>query len=280
MSYQNATEPVKGSRRKGLLGLGVVLLVGGVGAGAALFVVGGSRYDEAVTNLQRAPVGCDTEFKFKETGTFVFYTETKGTVGKIPGSCPNTETDYEHGSSRVRVTLTLVDRDGNEVNLDRKTGITYDRAGFVGSAIRSIDIKETGNYVLSVESDDNDFAIAVGRNPKKDADSMKTLAIIVAAAGLVLGVLLVLLGMRRKPAPAAPAGFGGGGFGPTTPAPFGNAPFGGAPPGTYPQPYQQPGPPMVSPPLPPLPPVRPSQSPYPQPPPPPPTGGEWGAPTQ
>jgi len=276
MSYQNANQPAKGGRRKGLLILGLLLLVGGVGAGVALFVISGSQYKEAVKNLQRAPVGCDTEFNFTGTGTFVFYAETKGSVGEIRGDCENTDTDYDHGDDSVRVTLTLVDEDGDEVDLDRRSGVTYDAGGFKGTAVRSVALDRAGDYTLSVESDDSDFTIAVGRNPKEDADSLKTTAIIVAAAGLVLGLLFILLGLRRRPAPAAPSGFGGNSFGAAPPGSFGSAPFGGAPTGAYPQPYEQPGgPPFVSPPVQPLPPT----SPYPQQPAPP-TGGGWGAPPQ
>lgn len=280
MSYQIAN-PAKGSRRKGLLAVGIVLLVGGVGTGAALFVASGSQYEDAVGKLQRAPVGCDTEFDFTGTGTFVFYTETKGEVGKIRGDCENAEKDYDHGDGRVRVSLTLVDGDGNEVDLSRKSGITYDAGGFTGTAVRSVDIDEPGEYTLSVESDDDDFAIAVGRDPKADADSLKNTAIIVAAAGLVLGLLVVLLGMRRKPAAAAPGGFVEGAFAATPPGQFGSTPFAGGPPTAYPQPYQQPGPPMVSPPQQPLPPTTPTPWPPSQQPPSPqspPAPGDWGAP--
>lgn len=296
MSYQSAIPPAKGSRRKGLLAVGVVVLVGGVGAGAALFVISGSQYESAVEKLQRAPVGCDTEFDFTGTGTFVLYTETKGEVGEIRGDCENAGRDYDHGDGRVRVSLTLADEDGNEVELDRASGGNYDAGGFTGSAVRSVEIEEPGEYTLSVESDDDDFAIAVGRNPKEDADSLKTTGIIVGAAGLVVGLLMILLGMRRKPAPAAPGAPGGGAFATSPSGPFGSAPFGGAPTGTYPQPYQQPGPPTVSPPQQPLPPTTPnpwSPSPpppaahpaaHPAPPPaahpaPPPAPGDWGAPS-
>lgn len=268
MSYQNPIEPAKGARRKGLLGLGIVVLLGGVGAGAALFVTSSSQYEEAVQNLQRAPVGCDTEFDFTGTGTFVFYTETKGSIGEIRGDCENTDNDYDSSDDgRRQVTLTLVDEDGNDIDLDRRSGISYNAGGYIGEAVRSVVIDEPGDYTLSVESDDDEFAIAVGRNPKKDADSLKTIGIIVAGAGLVVGLALILLGLRRKRAPSAPGAPGDGQFAPAGPG----AGFGGAPTAAYPQ-YGQ-GPPLVSPVQPPLPP----SGPYPQPPA---GGGAWGAPNQ
>lgn len=203
MSYQIAPEQAKGPRRTGLLVLGLILLIGGIAAGIVLVLSSDSKSEEAVKNLQRAPIGCDTEFDFTGTGTFIFYTETVGQIGDISGDCENTDTDYDHGDDRVRVSLTLTDDRGDEVDLTRRSGVDYDASGFVGTSIRSVEIDEPGTYTLSVESDDDDFAIAVGRNPNEAGDSLKTIAIIVAAAGLVLGLLLIVLGARRRAAPAA-----------------------------------------------------------------------------
>jgi hypothetical protein len=276
MSYQAQPAPAKGSRRSGLLGLGIVLLLGGVGAGAALFVVSGSQYQDAVKNLQRAPVGCDTDFNFTETGTFTFYTETKGKVGSLRGDCANSDTSYNHDqSSRVQVDLTLTDSNGDKVDLGRGEGASYDKGGYIGTEVRTLDLNKPGKYTLSVQSDDTDFAIAVGRNPKADADSLQKIAIGVAIAGVVLGGLLILLGLRRKPAPPAPTGFTIGanmsGYAPVGQYPAGGYPAGGYPTGVQPppgqpnwpptappvappnygnpnQPYQPPGPPQAPPP--------------------------------
>src|SRR4051794_26188702 len=97
MSFQvQQPPPAKGPRRSGLLVLGIVLLLGGIGTGAALFVTSNSQYEDAVKNLQRAPVGCDTEFNFTGTGTFIFYAESKGKVGDLRGDCENAGTNYDH----------------------------------------------------------------------------------------------------------------------------------------------------------------------------------------
>lgn len=280
MSYQMQTPPAKGSRRKGLLLLGVLLLLAGLGTGAALFVTSGSQYQDAVKSLQRAPVGCDTEFNFSGTGTFIFYAESKGKIGDLRGDCVNTGTDYSHGAGRIRVDLTLTDSNGDPVDLARAGGASYDKGGYVGSEIRSLDIKKPGRYTLSVQSDDSDFAIAVGRNPKKDAESMQKIAIIAAAAGVVLGGLLIILGLRRKAVPAGASGIGQpgafqpgafqpGGFPPAgqpnwTPGAPPTAPpgFGQPAPQPYQQPYQQPYPPQP-PQAPPAPPPGPWGSPQP-----------------
>ena len=278
MSYQNPTgSAVKGSRRTGLLVFGILVLIVGVGVGLVMFLTAGSQEEDAIENLQRAPVGCDTEFEFTGTGTFVFYTETIGRIGELDGDCENTDTDYDSGDDRVRVSLTLVDDNGDEVDLNRSSGISYDAGGYVGTSIRSVEIDEPGTYTLSVESDDDGFAIAVGRNPTEAGSSQKTVGLIIAAAGLLLGLVLILLGSRRKPAAPTPNSAGGfGGFPPSQSGPFGTGSFPTQPasqpggystppyqqPGTYPQPgpYQQPGPPIA--------------------PPPPSSGGGWGAPNQ
>lgn len=289
MSYQVQTPSAKGPRRTGLLVLGLLLLLAGLGTGAALFVTSGSQYQDAVKHLQRAPVGCDTEFNFSGTGTFIFYAESKGKIGSLRGDCENTGTDYNHGAKRISVDLTLTDTNGDTVDLARATGASYDKGGYTGSEIRSLNIKKPGRYTLSVQSDDSDFAIAVGRNPKKDAESMQTIAVIAAAAGVVLGGLFIILGLRRKSAPGGasgigqpgafpPAGFQPGGFPPGgfppasapnwTPGAAPTAPpgFGVPAPQPYQPPYQppaqQPYPPQA-PQAPPAPPAAPWGSPHP-----------------
>lgn len=211
---QVPAEPSRGSRRKGTLGIGLLLLLGGVGAGAALFVNAGSQYKEAVVNLQRAPVGCDTELDFTGTGTFIMYIESKGRVGQLRGDCENSNTDYEReaGASRPVVALTLVDANGDEVDLKRTTDASYDVGGFVGNSTKSVTIDEPAKYTLSVESDDTDFAIAIGRDPKSDFEQQRLIALVVAGAGLLIGGLLTVLGLRRTAAassmgaPGAPTG--------------------------------------------------------------------------
>jgi hypothetical protein len=274
MSFQAQPTPAKGSRRTGLLVFGLLVLIGGVGAGIGLFLASGTQYEDAVKGLQRAPVGCDTEFDFTGTGTFYFYAESKGSVGDLRGDCENTGTDYSRNDV-PRVDLTLVDDNGDEVDLDRNTDASYDKSGFVGTSVRSLTIDTPGQYVLSVVSDDSDFAVAVGRNPKDDFESAQKIAFIVGGAGLVLGLLLTILGLRRKPAAGGPNAFPpGGGFPPTqtfpTTAPtyagpnYGGPNYGGPTAGV---PGQVPsGPPLYSPP--------------PQSPPAPGAPGSWGAPQQ
>lgn len=199
----------RGARRKGPLGLGLLLLLGGLGAGAVLFVNAGSQYKAAVSNLQRSPVGCDTGLNFTSTGTFTFYIEAVGSVGDLGGDCVNANRSYARPPDAPLpvVALTLKDASGTEVRLDRASGSSYDVGGYVGQAARTLTIDQPGQYTLSVESDANDFAIAIGRDPVRDYDTQRLGALAAAVGGLVLGGGFTLLGLRRtiRRAGAGPA---------------------------------------------------------------------------
>ncbi len=295
MSFQTQpTPPTKGERHSALLVLGIVVLLAGIGAGIGLFITGGSQYESAVKNLQRAPVGCDTEFNFTGTGTFVFYTESKGKIGTLRGDCQNTGAAYSH-SGKITVDLTMVDSAGNDVKLTRATGASYNKGGYVGSEVRTLRIDKPGKYVLSVASDDTDFTIAVGRNPKAQADKATSTAIGALAIGVVLGGLLLILGLRRKHVVAPTAGWnpaGGGNIGtyqPVVAPPVGPPPAGfpGGPPVAQPPVAQPPvgQPPVGQPAWQAAPPQQPPQMYPPQPqspqqPPPPAPGSPWGSPQQ
>jgi hypothetical protein len=198
-ALQSMPHAVRGARRKGPLGLGLLLLLGGLGAGAVLFVNAGSQYKAAVGNLQRSPVGCDTGLNFTSTGTFTFYVETVGSVGDLGGDCVNASRSYARPPDAPLpvVALTLKDASGTEVRLDRASGSSYDVGGYVGQVARTITIDQLGQYTLSVESDANDFAIAIGRDPASDYDNQRLVALVAAVGGLVLGARFILLGLRR-----------------------------------------------------------------------------------
>ncbi|MCX6522405.1 MAG: hypothetical protein NTZ21_17230 [Actinobacteria bacterium] len=299
------TPPPKGGRRAGLIGVGALLLAAGVVAGVVLFLASSSNYDEGVRNLARAPIGCTTSLEFDEAGTYTIYIETKGQIGELRGDCPNADRDYEfRGDDLPDVDIVLLDDNGDEVDLDRDESKDYDAAGFVGRSVASVEIPEAGDYEITATSDEDEIAVAVGRNPKETAGSMKTMGIGALALGVLIGGLCVVLGMRRKPVsgggamPPAPGSFGsyGSPVPPVPPVPYGSPPFGGAPaPGQVPvtaPPYQppayQPPPPPAPPaptvPLPSTPPTPPAQTAQPaqpaQPAPPvPPAGGpSWPAP--
>lgn len=236
--------PSKGKRRKGLIVLGLVLLLGGVLGGGAMVAKSMSNYEESVKSLARAPVGCTTTLVFDKPATFTVYIETKGKLGQLGGDCETSSGEYTHAGDKLpKVSLTLVDSKGNEVTMDRGVTATYDVSGFKGTGVRSMAIEEGGTYRLNVESDDTDFAVAIGKDPKKDSDLLKAVGGGVALGGLVLGLLFLLLGLRRRRAEPAMPDI-------RNPA----APMPGWPPSTYPgMPPAPPGPPGFRPEPPPAP---------------------------
>ncbi len=292
-----------GGRRGGLIGVGALLLAAGLVAGIVLFLASSSNYDEGVQNLARAPIGCTTSLEFDEAGTYTIYVETRGQIGELRGDCPNADTDYDLGDlgdladeGLPDVDIMLVDDGGVEVDLDADDSKDYDAAGFVGQSVSSVEIPEAGDYEITATSDENELAVAIGRNPKETAGSMKTMAYLALGLGVVLGGLCLVLGMRRRPArgtglpPSAPPVGGGGGLGA---APMSTSTYPGQVPVAQPPVSSPPAaptyqPPTYQPPAPASPPAAPSPTipmptvpipPVPPTPPGPPAGGPtWPAP--
>jgi hypothetical protein len=168
--------------------LGVVALVLGVVGAVVLWVLSTKRYDDAVADLAPAPVGCETTLLFDRTGTYTFYVETSGEVGEINGDCNGDDRTYEFdGDDEPRVQLTLVDDRGDEVDLDRASGPSYDRGGSSGAGVRTADIADTGAYVLRVDSEEDELMVRVGRDPSSGVVPMRVGAVALLVAGLVLG---------------------------------------------------------------------------------------------
>ncbi len=276
----------KRKRHKGLIVFGLIVLIVGVLGGGALVAKSMSNYKSAVKSLARAPVGCTTTLVFDKPATFTIYIETKGKLGDLGGDCEANGASYSHSGDKLpKVSLTLVvSSSGTEVDLQRGTTASYDVGGYVGTGYRTVKIADAGNYRLNVESDESDFAVSIGKNPKDDSDLLKTIGGAVALGGFVLGLTFLLLGLRhRRPElaaavpPAVP-------ITPWTPTPYAPMPAG---PPSPPQPYAVPGqppirypeqppgsgfaPPSVTPPPPP-PPAPPAPVP-----PPPPSSGGWTA---
>jgi len=225
--------PLPGARRTSLIAIGALLLVAGLIAGVVMLLASSSNYDEGARNLARAPIGCTTSLEFDEAGTYFIYVETTGTVGELRGDCPNADTDYDSDPDDVPdVEIVLVDDDGDEVDLDADSSADYDAGGFVGRSVASVEIDGAGDYELSATSDGDEIAVAVGRNPKESAATLRTSGIGALALGVVIGGLVLVLGLRRRPIRGAPiAGPGVTMIG--TPGPSVGAPF-------QPGPFQQP----------------------------------------
>jgi hypothetical protein len=180
--------------------LGLLLIVGGIGAAVALYVAGTQRYSDGIEKLARGPASCVTTIDVDQDDTYYFYVETKGEVGDVRGNCPAIGESFDVGDDGD-ASLTLQDQDGESVRLRRAEGTTYSSGGYHGELVRTARL-DAGRYQLSVEADD-DLVVAVGSDVE-DLKANLLLPIIVGAAGLVLGIIVLLLGRRR--APAAPAG--------------------------------------------------------------------------
>ena len=253
----NPADPPTKSRRKVLLTLGLASLLVGIGAAVGLTLASKNQYKDGVQKLQRAPVGCDTQLDFSATGTFILYLETKGRIGALPGDCSAANNTYNHTDGRAKVNLSLIDDSGSPLTIDRAKEASYDNDGFVGTAIREVTIANPGSYTLSVSSESDDVAVAVGHNPKADSRGIGRIGLGVGLAGLLLGILLTLLGLRSGSAKPQQQ------FVPVpVPNPYGVPPSSyGVPPGAQPNPGWG-TPPFNAPP----PPPSPSQMPYPAPP--------------
>jgi hypothetical protein len=168
---------------------GFLLVVAGIGGGFLLFVRSIQQRDQAVKDFARAGVGCTTTLDFTETGTFYVFEETSGSFTVPDGGCePLATPDQQFGfqlGGPARV----------EPREDRS--LDYDTGDFAGTSVSSFEIETTGRYEIAVFGPDQSSIAAVGRDPSTGVGTMRAGAIAVAAAGVVLGLLLLLLSARR-----------------------------------------------------------------------------------
>jgi hypothetical protein len=209
-SAPTPTAAPRGRRKPLLIVLGAVVLLGGLGGGGALVSKSKSSVEDNAQKLARAPGGCVTTLQFDKTGTFLVYFESKGKVTQSDGDCAGNAGTFARTDDNVpALTLSLADADGKKVDIQDASGKSYDAGGFQGTLTNEVTIDTTGVYRLSVDALDDKaggFAIAIGKDPKVDESKLKTGGGAAALAGLVLGGLLLLLGLRRgKPAAGAPA---------------------------------------------------------------------------
>ncbi len=219
--------PARGKRRTGLMLLGLGLLVGGVVGGGFAVLRSKSNYEAAVKALARAPVGCTTTLVFDKPAEFIVYVETKGKISDLSGDCQGNGSTYDRSSDQSpKISLTLLDTDNAAVEFSRASSASYDAAGFVGTQVRSLKITNAGTYHLDVESPDKDFAIAIGKNPQADRKTLRMAGTAIVLAGVVSGLLCLLLGLRRR-RPALTTGLPGTPMGPLpgwTPGPYAGGP--------------------------------------------------------
>lgn len=200
-----------GARKPVLMVLGGLLLVAGVVAGLALLLKSSSSVEDHVKEMARAPAGCTTSLQFDSTGTFEVFVERTGRVGDLSGGCPASGESYDRkGADLPLQTLDLVDSRGRKVGLDDAGNGTYDAGGFRGTRIATVTIADPGEFKLTVTPDDpndEDYAVSIGKDPTADEGTLRTAGIAALAAGIVIGGLLLILGLRRgTPVPARPDG--------------------------------------------------------------------------
>jgi len=191
---------------------GIVLLALGVVAAVVLWGLGERRYDDAVSDLAPAPLGCTTTLQFDRIGTYTFFVETKGKVGEIDGDCDADDRSYDlDADDAPAVDLTLIDASGDDVDLDRADGPDYDRSGQRGHGVQTVDITDAGEYVLTATLDDDggdsEAMVRVGRDPARGVAALRWGAVLALLVGVAGGVTLLVLSRRRPaPAPVAPSG--------------------------------------------------------------------------
>ena len=186
------------ARRGPRIVVGALLIVAGLVAASVMWILSGERRSGAVEDLARAPVGCDTTLDFVEPGSYVVYIETSGELTGVRGDCA-VQGVYDIGSTAPDAEITVVDPDGAIVDLGTDVDdISYDDSGFVGSAAFSLDIVEPDDHVIRVESpQDEVFVVAVGRDPSEGVIELRIAAIAVGALGVLLGIVVLVLGLRR-----------------------------------------------------------------------------------
>jgi hypothetical protein len=222
-SAESSSMTERAGRRVWMLALGVLVIVGALGAAVAMWIAGSDREADNVAGFARAPVGCDTTLDFESTGTFLLYVETSGRFGELAGAC-DAPPRYDREPDDVPdVEVTLRGPDGDVIDLDESGSIDYDIDGFVGTSIAEVQIDIEGDHLLTVEPVGGEaFAVAVGRPPDQGVALLRWGALAAAIGGLLLGGLLLVLGSRRPPVmpePAAPWTPDGGGW-PSSPPGF------------------------------------------------------------
>lgn len=177
----------------------VVLLVG-IAGGFGLYLWGGARYESAVQDMARAPVGCTTTLRFTETGRFWLYGERRGQLSQTSGDCA-AATTWDIDGELPRVALELLGPDGEPATTTRDSSRSYDVGAFAGTSVRSTVITEPGTYTLRVDARSGGFAVAVGRDPVAAGSTLRNLGVVVAAVAVVIALFLLVIGSRRPRTP-------------------------------------------------------------------------------
>lgn len=180
------------SRGRGLAAaIGLFLLFAGLVGGAVVYVVAERRPAQTVDGFARAPVGCTTTLEFTETGTFYVFEE----VGAVASAVGNGCQPVADPAADFEVTFT---GDLMPSVSDDNGSVSYDVDGFDGRSVARIEVTEPGQYTAEVIGDDLTVVAALGRDPDDGVPELRQAALILAIAGVVLGLLLLILSGRRS----------------------------------------------------------------------------------
>lgn len=182
---------IKSKGRGTAAAFGLLLLFAGLIGGGLLYWSSIQRHDDAVDGFARAAVGCTTTLEFSETGTFYVYEELGTLVEPPDGDCAPI-------SNPLQVFGFELTGESGEVVPRRDDSIRYDTDDYSGDSVARIEISEPGEYEIRVRGDDELTVAAIGRDPDDGVDELRQRAIAVAIAGVVLGVLLLVLAGRRS----------------------------------------------------------------------------------
>ncbi|MEY4338725.1 MAG: hypothetical protein RLZ14_575 [Actinomycetota bacterium] len=147
-----------------------------------------------VERFARARAGCTTTMQFERSGTFTLYIESKGRVAATAGDCSDAGDTYDYdGVGAPTVTFSLENADGTALATGAAAARSYDVGAYRGAAAATVTIREPGEYRLTVDSDSNDVAVAVGGSPFADQRLFAMIAVLVTLLGVLLGATLVLM---------------------------------------------------------------------------------------
>jgi len=212
--YQQPGYPV--ARRSGgtLVVVGVLLVLVGIVAGAALYVSGKQNHSSKVKNLvtqSGALSGCVTDLTFEQPGTYTLYYVSKGSVrinGANDGCASADVVPVAADPNPPEIALKLTNSDGKTLRLSEPASSTVIRdSGVVAEPYRQVNISVVGDYQLEIASPDTGLPFALGVGPAINKTS-SLLALVVGLVGVVFGAGAVLLGLAQGTGTAASPGYG------------------------------------------------------------------------
>jgi hypothetical protein len=191
------------SRGRGVTAaVGWLILCAGVVGAIALLIVGERRFENTVDTFARAQVGCATTLRFTDPGTFFVYEETGPSPVTSDSAGADVEACVPSSQAGSEFSFTLTSAEG-PVRTVRDRSITYQQGGRTGESYSSFEVASPVTVDIVVTGPDINTVAAVGRNPVEARDEMRRLAAILGVAGVILGVLLLVLSGRKSRRAAA-----------------------------------------------------------------------------